>query len=224
MQRIIEPELLDELPASDPAAQHSRGDLRRLNAFMGHAGRLSRELRSAPSAKRICDLGGGDATLMLAVARKTGWRDVLLTIVDRQNTVSGQTEDAFAALGWRVAVAETDVHAFLAEPRHRFDAITANLFLHHFQDEALREMLARAAERAPLFVACEPRRSARSVFASRCVGLLGCNGVTRHDAVKSVHAGFTGRELSALWPSGPRWRLDEKSAGLFGHLFAARKT
>jgi hypothetical protein len=74
-----------------------------------------------------------------------------------------------------------------------------------------------------LFIACEPRRSAPALAASRLVGLIGCNGVTRHDAVASVRAGFTGSELSALWPAGPGWKLHEGAAGLFSHRFMARR-
>jgi hypothetical protein len=40
--------------------------------------------------------------------------------------------------------------------------------------------------------------------------------------VLSVRAGFSGRELSALWPKGD-WLLEERHAGLFSHLFTARR-
>jgi hypothetical protein len=46
--------------------------------------------------------------------------------------------------------------------------------------------------------------------------------VTRHDAVVSVRAGFSGRELSQLWPRAPGWRLDERPQAPFSHLFTAR--
>ena len=47
MTRRVEPELLDELPASDPRAVRSRQDLRRVNAWMGNARIMARALRSA---------------------------------------------------------------------------------------------------------------------------------------------------------------------------------
>ena len=34
MNRIVQPELLDELPPDDPRAMRSRRDLRRINAWM----------------------------------------------------------------------------------------------------------------------------------------------------------------------------------------------
>jgi hypothetical protein len=47
--------------------------------------------------------------------------------------------------------------------------------------------------------------------------------VTQHDAVRSVRAGFLGRELSALWPVNDEWQLSEQSAGLFSHCFIAKR-
>src|SRR5215510_8482946 len=38
MQRVIEPEWLDELRPENPRALHSRRDLRRINWLMGHVG------------------------------------------------------------------------------------------------------------------------------------------------------------------------------------------
>jgi hypothetical protein len=72
-----------------------------------------------------------------------------------------------------------------------------------------------------VFVACEPRRSALALGASRLVGLIGCNEVTRYDAPISVRAGFAGRELSGLWPAGGAWQLREGARGLFSHCFVA---
>jgi hypothetical protein len=54
------------------------------------------------------------------------------------------------------------------------------------------------------------------------VWVLGCNAVTRHDAVVSVRAGFAGKELSAAWPPGA-WQLEERVAWPFTHLFVAHE-
>ena len=197
--RSLEPEWLDDLPAEDPRAIRSRGDLRRVNAIMGNARVIARQLGDA---RRIADLGGGDGSLMRAVARKLK-REVDIVNVDR---VEGR--DAFE---------------YLQGTGPSFDAIVANLFLHHFDDARLRQLLALVARRTRLFVACEPRRSAAALGASYLVGLIGCNDVTRHDSVISVRAGFQDGELSAAWPSG-QWKLTEKHAWPFSHLFVARLT
>jgi hypothetical protein len=101
--------------------------------------------------------------------------------------------------------------------------MTANLFLHHFPATQLAELLRAAATLARTFIAVEPRRSARVLFFSRWLRLIGCNYVTRHDAPISIRAGFTGQELSQLWPARQGWLLQERPAGWFGHLFVAQR-
>jgi hypothetical protein len=103
------------------------------------------------------------------------------------------------------------------------DIITVNLFLHHFIQPQLAQLFGRLAPLAPLFVASEPRRGALPLLASRLLWVIGCNDVTRHDAVVSVEAGFNDRELSALWPEQTRWQLQEHAARLFTHCFVARR-
>jgi len=183
--RSLEPEWLDELPPEDPRAVRSRADLRRVNWIMGNARILARHLGQA---KRVADLGGGDGSLMQAVERRLK-RSLEVTIVDR--------------------IAGLEVFDFLAAPGKPLDAIVANLFLHHLTDRDLRRLFALAADRAPLFVACEPERSQLALTASHMLFAIGCNDVTRHDAVVSVRAGFFGRELSQLFLELLRLALTE---------------
>jgi len=230
--RHVQSELLDELAPADPAAVHSRGDLRRLNGIMGNPAILARALLrhsgaapARPGRLRLLDLGSGDGTALLHVARllAVGGVTAEATLLDRLNLVTPATRRAFAALGWTVEVVAADAHLWLGETRTAVDVVVANLFLHHFTDGSLAVLLRRAATATGLFIACEPRRSTAGLAASRLVGLIGCNGVTRHDAVASVRAGFTGSELSTLWPAVPGWKLDEGAAGLFSHRFIARR-
>jgi hypothetical protein len=222
MLRSVQTELLDDLPPEDSAAVRSRRDLRLLNRLMGHASFIASELREHPSIRRLCDLGGGDGTLFLRVARQLRWRDVHLTLVDRHAVLGRETQGAFAELGWRVAVMVDDVDLALGLDR-RFDAIIANLFLHHFTDEKLPQLFRAVASRCRLLIACEPRRSVIGLLASRSTWAVGCGQVTRHDAVRSVQAGFTNSDLTALWPDRHRWDIREQSVGLFSHLFVAKK-
>lgn len=117
---------------------------------------------------------------------------------------------------------ETDIFDWL--PREQSRAVVlANLFLHHFDDARLALLLKLAADRSALFVACEPRRSFLALGASHGLALVGCNEVTRHDAVASVRAGFADQELRGCWPGTGRWKLQEYSAGLFSHCFVAAR-
>ena len=226
LERRLEAEWLDELPGDDPRAVRSRRDLRLMNRIMGHAAIIGRALRAhLPNGRtRIAELGAGDGTLLLRIARRArGWGGAQVVLVDRQPVVGADTARAYGAAHCRLTVEAADVFEWLAAGTQRYDAIVANLFLHHFDAARLAKLFELAGSRTTLFVACEPRRSRLPLAGSHMLGFIGCNDVTRHDAVLSVRAGFAGRELSALWPQGEDWMLDERRAGLFSHLFVARR-
>lgn len=225
-KRTIQPEILDELAVDDPRAIQSRRDLQKVNAFMGHTGMMTRALRSAATAPRVLvELGSGDGTFLLKVVerltRKTGMR---VTLVDRRPSVSVTTRDRFKAAGWTVDVCESDVFEWLCRPRaEAADVIIANLFLHHFREGELANLLNLAAQQTTRFIACEPRRSRTALAGTSLLPLLGCNDVTLHDARVSVRAGFRDREVSALWPPDDDWQLSERQRGLFTHAFVAAR-
>lgn len=232
MHRVIQPELLDAMPSLDRRAIGSRADLRRLNFLMGHAGILSRLSRRQLAENsfgarplRLVELGAGDGTLLLRLARRLASLGVKAeaTLLDRQNVVAAETRRAFSALSWSVESVAKDVFEWLEEPFPAADVVFANLFLHHFPDQSLAALLRRAAARTNLFIACEPRRSPLALTVARWLRCIGCNEVTRHDAAISVRAGFAGRELSALWPADRKWQLSEHRAGVFSHCFVANK-
>jgi hypothetical protein len=232
MRRVVEPELLDDLPPADPRAVGSRADLRRLNSIMGHDDILSRafhhhfdEAISRSRPLRLVELGAGDGTLLLRLARRVSQSGLAarVTLLDRQNIVSPETQRAFAALNWSVETVANDVFAWLERPFPTVDMMFANLFLHHFPDTSLTTLFRLAGARTNLFIACEPRRSPYALTASRLLHLIRCNVITRHDAVVSVRAGFGGRELSALWPGDNQWQLSEQSAGWSSHCFIAKR-
>lgn len=229
MNRIIEPEWLDELPVDDAGAAGSRRDLQRLNRIMNHGGILRDLLKSGTRdrpPRRIVELGAGDGTLMLQLAKyfSCSWPRVEVVLVDWRNAVTEDTQAGFAALGWPVETVTADIFDWLQKPAEVADVMITNLFLHHFSEDELVGIMRLAAARTRLFAACEPRRALLPLMLSRMVGFIGCNAVTRHDAVLSVRAGFAGRELSALWPAPTQWRLQEQSAGWFTHAFTAKRT
>jgi hypothetical protein len=206
----------------------SRNDLRRLNAIMGHAAIITAALRklSDKLPRKWVEFGAGDGTCMLKVARRLGpsWSETELLLLDRHPVVTGETLDQFSELHWKVQRVEADVFKWLPDGLSTdTTAVVANLFLHHFSDAALAGLFAAVARRGVGLVALEPRRSPWAHLASCCVGMIGCNAITRHDAPVSVRAGFRDRELSKLWPA-QGWELEERSAGRFSHWFAARPT
>lgn len=224
--RRVEPEWLDQLPPGDPRALRSRRDLVRVNALMSNPGIVAGELetRLGGSTVRIAEIGSGDGAFAVRVARRMRGRRGTVTLLDRATEPDQACLAELRAQSWRAEPLRADVFDWLSDPRtSRFDAVFANLFLHHFQTDRLADLLHLIASRTRLFVACEPRRSRTALVGSRLLGLVGCGPVTRHDAVTSVHAGFTGAELSDLWSERPGWRLEERPRGLFSHAFVAER-
>lgn len=216
------------LARDDPGPTRLRHDLRRLHLALGTATILRRaidRLGLAAPPRRLLDLGAGDGTLLLRVARAMppSWRGVEVTLLDHEDLVAPATRKAFARLGWTLRTETVDVfdwaRASLAAP---YDLCLSVLFLHRLEQDARTRMLPALARRTMAFVACEPRRSALARVGSHLVRLLGTSAAMRDDAVHGVAAGFNGRDLASVWPPAPgAWALDEYPAGLFLHCFAA---
>ena len=229
--RVVCAEQLDSLPSDDPRARRSRADLRRIHRAMGSVSILARaiarlQLRTPP--RRILELGSGDGTLLLRLlgSLRRNWPGGEVTLLDRQDLVSSVTRARLLAIGWTAQFLHADAIEWARSPdRRHYDLCLAALFLHHFQQPVLTELLGAIAASAEAFIACEPQRSASGRVGSRLVALLGANDVTRHDAVKSVAAGFADHELTALWPaSRGQWRIEERFAAPFTHCFTARRS
>jgi hypothetical protein len=229
LPRSVEPEWLDDLPASDRRAIRSRRDLKRVNRFMLQTGIMTRLLAEGCRDRRpraILELGAGDGNFMLTVARRLAprWPGVRLKLLDRQCIVSDATLKQYHALGWQAETIHSDVFDFFSAARvASADVVTANLFLHHFQRDGLARLLAGIEPVADVFAACEPARAGTALVASRLLWAIGCNDVSRHDAVVSVRAGFRDKELSELWPNKDAWELHEGAAFPFTHGFLARR-
>lgn len=239
--RRVQVEELDHLPSEDPAAKRSRRDLLRVHRAMGTVGIMARGCRQllttspvagAPSHTRplrILELGAGDGRLMLRVARALGksFSHVELVLLDRQDIVTDETIQAYAALGWKASTCVVDVHDWASDVAlgNQHDLVVTTLFLHHFEGAELDTLFRAMALTSTRIFACEPRRALLAQAGSRLVGLIGANSVTRHDAVLSVQAGFCDNEISAHWPQeAGNWTLVERAAGPFSHVFSAIRT
>jgi len=228
MKRIVQPEILDTLPPDDPRAIRSRRDLKRVNGWMCNHGIMVRALeknRGGSAPGRITELGAGDGNFLLRVAQKISprWPETTATLLDLQNNVSAETLAGFATLGWHANLIVGDVFDW---PRNSAadEIVIANLFLHHFEDVQLTELLRLISQRAKLFIAVEPHRFRYPAACAQLLRLVGCSAVTLHDAAVSIRAGFIRQEISPLWPDKQNWRLTEQRAGAFSHLFIARRT
>jgi len=231
LRRRVLPEHLDVLPIGDPVARRSRRDLQRVHRVMRSLTILRRAVRSlsmTQQPRRILELGAGDGSLMLRFAQslRPSWRDVQVTFIDRQDLIGPEIREPLGLLGWDVEMVRMDALDWAgAFSNEQYDLCVTTLFLHHFQSPALEQVLRAVAGRCRAFVACEPRRNRAAWIGSHLLALLGANEVTREDGVTSVVAGFTGHELTALWPaSGVNWRLREYFAWPFTHCLVASLT
>jgi hypothetical protein len=228
-ERRIEPEILDFLPAEDPRAIAARRDLRVLNAVMLQSRTMARLLHwccREKTPRRIIELGGGDGSFILSLAKRLGrhWPGVKVISVDRRGEVTEATRESVVCEGWQLVSVKADVFEFLADlSTASADVVIANLFLHHLSPDELHFLFAALERRAHAFAACEPRRAAAALVSSRFVWALGCNSVTRHDAITSVRAGFRDYEVSPFFPASRHWQLLERGAFPFTHCFAARR-
>jgi len=202
------PEHIVELGSGD-------GDflLRVAQLVSGHGAPVSGTADSGNAMAECCRLGN---------RRSVAWNKVAVTLLDRQKVVTPQTLAAFASLGWRAEAVVADVFEWLQTPPPA-ETVIVNEVLHHFDDARLAGLLRMIAGPARLFIAIEPRRTPWPLLCSRLLWAVGCNSVTRHDATVSVRAGFVYEELSALWPDREKWQLTERPAGMFSHLFVARR-
>jgi hypothetical protein len=226
--RCVCPEALDDLAPEDPKALRSRRDLQRVHRAMRSVTALKHalsHLRLAVRPKSILELGAGDGTLLLRLAGavRPHWSGVKVALLDRQRIVSSETVEGYRRHGWEVTMLCEDVMKWARQSAHqRYDLCVATLFLHHFRDAELRELLRGVVSQSRAFIAIEPRREMLAKVSSRLIGLLGTNKITREDAVKSVDAGFTDDEITAAWPATEKaWWTKEFRVLPFSHGFIA---
>lgn len=213
MPRTLQPELLDALPPDDPAALHSRRDLRLVNRAMGNFRWFARTLPPlVRPGERILELGAGTGELGHSLHRHA----LALDALDRCPRPSSWP----AARAWHQA----DLANFPAYAD--YPVIIGNLIFHHFSASDLAALGARLRPTARLIVASEPaRRRIFQILFAAIAPLLGANYVTRHDARVSIAAGFRGDELPRALGLDPAHWDCRVTTGLLGayRLVALRR-
>ncbi|MEO0446739.1 MAG: hypothetical protein AAF191_11765 [Verrucomicrobiota bacterium] len=198
-ERVLEPELLDELPFDDPAAMRSREDLQRLNGWLGNFGWFRREIErlgGVDGKTHVVELGAGDGTLPLGFLEKGC--PLRYTAIDLAPAPENWPE---SRLTWCQGDALEKVEEVGG------DILFANLFLHHLTDEQLGRLGEKlAGYRAVL---CnEPARWRLFHFLGRAFQMVGANYVTRFDMHVSLNAGFRGNEVAErMGLREPEWQV-----------------
>lgn len=200
--RHWEPEWLDHLPAEDPAARRSRGDLRRINGLMGNERWVMRSLARFPDAVAagVHEWGAGDGGLLRRIAKRHS--QARLTAFDLA-PCPWWDETMARRIDWRRG-------DLFAEPPATGGVLVANLFLHHFEGDGLRALGQRCAGYQVLLFN-EPDRARLPLVLG---GLMHpfVNHVTRHDMRVSILAGFREGEIQRMMGlAEDGWRFEETS-------------
>ena len=198
MQRLVEPEIIDQLPPDHPDVIRSRRDLRMINFLMGNERWIARNLRAFPEAcaRGVIEIGAGEGTLLKRLAARDP--GMPLTGCDLAPRPAGLP----AAIAWE----QRDVFDCLAGCS--CGVLTANLFLHHFTDDELPRFrpLLRQFE-----VICvnEPYRTEQTVTDAKIIMPL-VGRATKHDMPASIRAGFLHGEMPRLLGlDSAEWRVRE---------------
>ncbi len=183
--RHIVKELLDALPSDDPEAQHSRRDLRRVNALMLNFHWIEHALASMEafeSVVPIVEIGAGDGALLQWLShRHPAARFAGNDLIPRPDLLDAEIE-------WYSG----DVFSYPSLLKNSI--VVANLFLHHLDGKAL-SALGTLIGQSRALVCNEPARYRRFHAFAFAGHVLGFNRVTRHDIHASINAGFRGHEL-----------------------------
>src|SRR5260221_6452347 len=191
MSRVIAEELLDT--AADPEVWANLADLDRINRWLGGnrvlASRLRPFLAECPAAT-VLDVGSANGATVRWLQRRFP-RARFLALDRSPRMLSGATSPAVAAdvFAWPVADGSVDL-------------VMCSLFLHHFSDEQVGEILRtfqRTARLGVLVVDLERHWLARA-FLPVTRWLFGWHEVTLHDGPVSVDAALTAAELRRLLP------------------------
>lgn len=199
LNRVIIPEILDSLNPADPRAIRSRRDLRWIDLCLGNSRWIVRQLKKqTPCPARIIEIGAGEGMLCRKIRTSLPNSTVTgLDLIQRPASLPGSIQ-------W------SSGDFFQTLPNINADACIGSLILHHFSDEALRDLGARLQSFRSLTF-CEPLRSRLPLFLSK----LSCpflSEVTHHDMPASIRAGFLPGELPALLGlDSKRWSVRESS-------------
>ena len=188
-KRLILPEMLDTLPPDQ--ARASLQDLVRINRYWGGHTTLRNLLReTVPDGQPFSILDVGAASGDMGACVRQWYSAANVTSLDYLES------HLKASAGQRVA---GDAFRLPFQPKS-FDYVFCSLFLHHFEDAEVVELLhnfGEVARKAVLVIDLE-RNPIPYYFIAWSRPVLGWDPVTVHDGAISVEAAFRRRELEDL--------------------------
>lgn len=199
--RIVIPEILDELPHDDPAAKRSRRDLARINRFMGNERLVLKHAKSFAKETElgITEIGAGDGSLIHQLTQQFPSAPAsAYDLAPRPSTIDSRID-------WHQGDLFEHINSI------RGGLLVANLFLHHFEGDALQQ-IGQLCDGFRALIFNEPDR-AQLPHALGALSWPFVNHVTRHDMHVSIDAGFQKGELPELLQLDPtKWQIRETSS------------
>lgn len=214
--RVLQQELLETYPDDHPDAITGREDLLLVNAVMGNHRWMESMLRQhyQPGWK-VTEIGAGDGALSRRFVEAGICEASCLHAFD----LAGQPAS------WPREAVWTQGDLF-QQPLPDSEVLIANLFLHHFTDEQLREIGRRVPPRTQIILAAEPeRRWMHTVMGRFFSWLAELHPITQFDMQVSIRAGFRDDELPRSLGLDERdWQWQCKATPLGGYrLMAVRR-
>jgi ubiquinone/menaquinone biosynthesis C-methylase UbiE len=200
--RSAQKEIMDDMSVGGEFLDQALHELTRINRWLGgHATSLKgiRTIsKNIPHSKMltILDVGAGGADIVDAILLMQA--NVRITALDLNQGACAYAARAHPSL-------QVIQGSVLAIPFHgqSFDIVHASLFLHHFTESELYEILRSLLTVARFGVVINDLR--RSVFAflgiTLVTRLFSRNAMVKHDGPLSVRRGFTKKELQRLCAS-----------------------
>lgn len=203
LERIVKPELLDQLPEDHPDARRNRREIHWINCLMGNYRWFQQVLPQVlKPGDALLELGAGSGQL----ANHLKAAVPALQSINYSGLDLAPPPDDWPPNAWHQA----DLIAF--DRYADFPCVAGNLILHQFTDEQIRSFAPAIAHcRALLFN--EPLRSRRNAITYRIAARFTLSYVSRHDGEVSIRAGFRQGELAALLNlDDSRWTVHEAAS------------
>lgn len=201
MLRVVEPEIIDQLPPDHPDVVRSRADLKVINFLMGNERWIARQIArfAGPRNQGVVEIGAGEGTLLARLAKK--YPGIPLTACD----LAPRPEGLSGSIAWD----QRDVFESLSTVSGGI--LAANLFLHHFENEEL-ERFRPYLEKYEVICINEPYRTQQTILDAKFM-LPFVGPATKHDMIVSIKAGFLPGELpERLGLDAPEWEVREETS------------
>ena len=205
MDRILEPEQMDDPNLEETLHAQALEGLRRINRISGSAGILWPSIRSLTHnsnerSLRILDIAAGAGDVPIALWRKAGRAGLTIELTGSDRSLYAVEYARRSALEAAAPIRFFTRDVSADGIPGSYDVLICSLFLHHLHPEDAERLLRAMAESAARMVLINDLvRSQTGLWAARLgTSLLTRSSIVRVDGPRSVRAAFTIDEVHRL--------------------------